>query len=122
MPADNLSMKIQHFILVLFLLVPAVSFAADDKKENESVKVNGIVFNIAKDRKIEKIGGVYEPEGIDKYVDRRMSEMTERLQRIEIQLDETNKKLDKVFTQLASTVSVSAPTSAPIPTKDKTKK
>ncbi len=103
MLADNLSMKIRPYyaaVLLCFTGIAPHASVADDARQEKGVKVNGVVFNIAKDRKIEKIGGVYNPEGIDKYVDRRFVEMTERLQKIELQLDETNKKLDIISTQL----------------------
>lgn len=95
-------MKIQLLLLSSILLAVGPVFANDD---SDSVKVNGVTFNIAKDRKIEKVGGIYEPEGIDKYVDRRVSELSDRLQQMEAKMNETNQKLDKITMQLTSQAS-----------------
>ena len=79
--------------LVMVLIVSSNAWAADERKE-EGVKHNGVVFNIAKDRKVEKIGGIYEPEGLDKYVERRMNEVTEHMNRIEAQVEKISQKLE----------------------------
>jgi len=39
----------------------------------------GVVRNIASDRKMEKIGGISEPEGLDKYIKRRMDALDSAL-------------------------------------------
>ncbi len=115
MKADKGKMKYSSCIPVFVLLALGISpvrGAAETQDEN-GVKVNGFTFNIAKDRKIEKVGGIYEPEGIDKYVERRMNEVAERMQRMEAQLDETNRKLDKLSLQLAAAAPASAATADP---------
>ncbi len=101
--ADNSRMKFStvFYGVFIFFVGSAGAFAADNADQENGVKVNGVVFNISKDRKIEKVGGVYNPEGLDKYVDRKVTEMTERLQKIEAQIDESNKKLDKLTEQIS---------------------
>ena len=84
---------IKIIFLAIGLMISVSAWAADQKKE-EGVKHNGVVFNIAKDRKVEKIGGIYEPEGLDKYVERRMNEVTEHMNRIEAQVEKISQKLE----------------------------
>lgn len=114
----------KHSTLFYFLICAAAGtgtvFGADEQKDQ--VKVNGIIFNVAKDRRVEKVGGIYEPEGLDKYVDRRVGELSGRLERMESQLDETNRKLDALTSQLAvrSRLSEDSPVdSGPSPFKKK---
>jgi len=83
-----------------FSLVSPLSFA-EEPSSDQGVKHNGVVFNIAKDRKIEKIGGIYEPEGVDKYVNRKINEVNDRIERLEVQVIDSNKKLDAILKQLA---------------------
>ncbi len=106
MKADNKSMI--SFFRVQFICVLGLTFAlssflhgAEDAAQEKGVTHNGIVFNIAKDRKIEKIGGLYEPEGIDKYVERKIDEVNVRIAVLEEKLNESNKKLDDILKNLA---------------------
>lgn len=97
-------MKYQYSIvgLIVFCFLSPQAFGATEKKEEQGVLVNGVFLNIAKDRKIEKVGGIYEPEGLDKYVERRINLLDDRLQKMEEQMQETNRKLDKLSLQIAS--------------------
>jgi|GEM_PF-1806539 len=97
------------FILLLSNAMPLL-FSAEENKNVGGVLSHGVVFNIAKDRKIEKIGGIYEPEGIDKYVERKVNELSERMAKFEAQLDQTNSKLDLILKQLAASSSVTTTT------------
>ena len=117
---DKLPMKFSStvYLSLLFWVGSTAAFAADNADQEQGVKVNGVVFNISKDRKIEKIGGVYNPEGLDKYVDRRLNEMNERLQTIETHIAESNTKLDKLAEQLSA---AAAKDSVPPSSSDKPK-
>jgi len=64
------------------------SLSADE--ESHGVLASGVVHNIAPDRKVEKIGGIMQPEPLDFYLKRlfedlskKMDRMDERLQTIE---------------------------------------
>lgn len=96
-------------LLIISLLgLSEPTLAGEEEKPAEGVRHQGIIFNIAKDRKIEKIGGIYEPEGLDKYVERRTDEVLRRMEKIESQLEETNHKLDQLAAQLVAQSELSA--------------
>jgi len=71
-------------------------FAADDESAREGVKKYGIVHNIAEDRRVEKVGGLYEPEGLDIYVKRHLDSLAAEIKGLESRLDAMNKKIDEV--------------------------
>jgi hypothetical protein len=98
-----------NLLLVLLLCVPCLAQAEDEEGGQQKY---GVIHNIADDRKVEKVGGIYEPEGIDKYMKRRFDAMDERLGAIEGQIaqisadvkdlgkkiEESNKKKDEEAT------------------------
>jgi len=86
-------------MVLVFVLCPREAFT-EPTDEERGVTHNGVVFNIAKDRKIERIGGLYEPEGIDKYFERKMDEVKVRIAGLEEKLNESNKKLDDILIKL----------------------
>lgn len=63
---------------------------AQCEDERQGVVAGGVVHNIASDRKVEKIGGILQPEPLDSYLKRlfdnlskKLDLMDERLQNIE---------------------------------------
>ena len=69
---------------------------ASDK--DVSVKKLGVSWNIAEDRKMERIGGMYEPEGLDKYMKRYFEQLSAKVE----QLTEQSKRLEKKVEELIS--------------------
>jgi hypothetical protein len=60
------------------------------EEESHGVLASGVIHNIAPDRKVEKIGGIMQPEPLDTYLKRlfdelfiKMDQMDQRLQKIE---------------------------------------
>ncbi|MCM8774743.1 MAG: hypothetical protein NC930_00065 [Candidatus Omnitrophica bacterium] len=75
-------------------------------QEDTGVKKHGVVYNIAEDRELEKIGGIYEPEGLDKYVKRKfdmvlqkMDDLDARMTNVEKELGILQSKLDTALNQ-----------------------
>jgi hypothetical protein len=73
----------------LGMVMVAVYFAAYARAQSGESRY-GVIHNIAEDREVERVGGIYEPEGLDKYMKRkfdelhgRLDEMGERLKVIE---------------------------------------
>ncbi len=97
-------------MLIVALFLTGTLYAADSDQE-QGVRHHGVVFNISKDRRIEKVGGIYEPEGLDKYVDRRMGEINARIDSLEAQVKETNSKIDQILKQLSDSARSSSKTS-----------
>lgn len=59
------------------------------------VKKYGVVHNIAEDRRVEKVGGLYEPEGLDIYIKRHLDAFGAKIEALESKLDDFEKKLDE---------------------------
>lgn len=93
-------MKIRRHGLWIAVLVWAILplwagtslFAAD----SEGVKKYGVVHNIAEDRRVEKVGGLYEPEGLDIYMKRHLDTLEAQVRALESKLETVNKKIDEV--------------------------
>lgn len=102
-------MKVQNKVFFIGLITASffcgLAQAAESSEPDQGVKRNGVVFNISPDRRIEKVGGIYEPEGLDKYVDRRMREISQRIDSLDAQVEKTNAKLDQILAQLAKSSS-----------------
>ncbi len=89
-------LKIYTVFLAAFLVAQSGILLAEDQMAQDSgIRKYGVVHNIADDRKVEKVGGIYEPEGLDKYLQRRLDDVTARL-------DEFSEKLNKIDQKLES--------------------
>lgn len=68
--------RTEWFLIVLLIFSAAgpVYLAAADEKDAGVVRY-GVTHNIAEDRVVQKIGGIYEPEGLDKYMKRKFDEI-----------------------------------------------
>ena len=82
-------------LICLSLLTGFSGFHADADDE-EGVRKYGVVHNIAEDRQVVKVGGIYEPEGLDKYMKRRFDEVVSKLGNLENQIA----KLEEQFKDL----------------------
>ena len=84
------------FLAVGVLLASAVR-AQDDEDEEETqttgVKKYGFVHNIAQDRKLVKVGGLYEPEGLDLYLKRLFDGLASKMERLEAKIDRIERRL-----------------------------
>lgn len=50
-----------------------------EDEETHGVLANGVVHNIAPDRKVEKIGGIMQPEPLDVYLKRLFDDLSKKL-------------------------------------------
>lgn len=76
-----------------------IAAAADVSSEDQGVKKLGVVWNIAEDRRIENDGGLYQPEGLDKYMRRLVNELSERIDQLVRQNQVLEEKIDKLLQQ-----------------------
>ena len=67
-------------------------------EKDVSVRKLGVAWNIAEDRKMENISGIYEPEGLDKYMKRYFEQLSSKVD----QLIEQNNRLEKKVDELLS--------------------
>ncbi|MBI3306656.1 MAG: hypothetical protein HYZ84_02460 [Candidatus Omnitrophica bacterium] len=72
-------------VFVLSLILPGVANAQNEK--DAGVKSYGVIHNIAEDREVEKVGGIYEPEGLDKYMKRKFDEVNVKMNAISVKID-----------------------------------
>lgn len=72
---------------MIMLLGTAMMPLCHAVEESGGQKHNGVIYNIADDRQVEKVGGIYEPEGLDKYMKRRFDTMDAKLNDIQGQLE-----------------------------------
>lgn len=87
-------------VFLILLLVGAVGKSAycetTPEKVNGGIKHHGVVFNVADDRLIERIGGIYEPEGLDKYVQRRFDVIDKTLIDLGKSITEIKEELNEI--------------------------
>lgn len=77
-------------------------FATDVSREDQGVSKLGVTWNIAKDRRIENDGGLYQPEGLDKYMRRLIDELSARIDRLAEQNAVLEQKIDQLLEQSES--------------------
>lgn len=81
---------------ISLLLIAAAGVSA----QSNGVKKHGVVYNIAEDRQVEKVGGIYEPEGLDKYMQRRFDALESRMSQIEDQIGKMHADLQKSLEEI----------------------
>lgn len=81
-------------ILGCGLLIAASLVLAEE--EGAGVKRHGVIHNIADDRKVERVGGIYEPESLDKYMRRKFDEVFSKLDRMEGQLTDLQTAVERI--------------------------
>jgi hypothetical protein len=64
-------------VFLVFLSLPASMCKAD--MEGQGVTINGVIFDVAEDRKTETIGGLTQPEGLDKYMKRHFDTLEQKI-------------------------------------------
>ena len=93
------------FCLILLLLAARPLFGAYGTAEEETestesgdsgVKVKGFVYNIAPDREVKKIGGIYEPEGLDLYLKRHLDRLTSEIGQLQEDVGEMKKDIREI--------------------------
>ena len=82
-------------VMVLSVLAVPAAYAQSEDDESGIMK-KGVVHNIASDRRVERIGGVYQPEELDKYMKRRFDEIITRLAEIEARIDQLDGTLYEI--------------------------
>jgi hypothetical protein len=84
----------------LFLLVglcvcgAGVQAATQVSSKDQAVQEVGVAWNMASDRKIENDGGLYQPEGLDKYMKRYFDQFSAKIDQLIERTDRLEKKID----------------------------
>ncbi len=90
-----MKLVLKRFFLMMGLAMLSAGAAAPlqaEEKEN-GVLAGGVVHNIASDRKVEKIGGILQPEPLDLYLKRLFLELSQQMTRIENRLENIEKNM-----------------------------
>jgi len=83
------------FVFVgLWICGTGLQAASNVSTKDESVREVGVAWNMASDRKIENDGGLYQPEGLDKYMKRYFDQFSSKLDQLIERTDRLEKKID----------------------------
>jgi len=85
-------------IIALFVLSFLFSFNTFAQETGE--QRYGVIQNIAEDRKVERVGGVYSPEGIDKYMKRRFDAIESQISELSAQMVSLQKSMEGLREEL----------------------
>ncbi|MDD5671845.1 MAG: hypothetical protein PHN49_09410 [Candidatus Omnitrophica bacterium] len=102
-------MKLRAILICLIVLgaglggLASLSMSADDAGQDDvdvGVNKKGFVWNIAKDRRVEKVGGVYQPEGEDVYLSRRLEQLQGDIKSLQTQMTEIGQTVKDIKAML----------------------
>jgi len=85
-------MRILLLSAALIIFNPVQGQAIDES----GVKLKGVVHNIAEDRLVERVGGRYEPEGLDKYMQRKFERLTAELESVSVKVDAMSRDIKEM--------------------------
>ena len=100
------------FIIGVPLLFSGLSPAWSDD-ESHGVLAGGVIHNIAADRKVEKIGGIMQPEPLDFYLKRLFDELSKKMDQMDLRLQNIEAAVHRNAAQ---------PATVPLNPKEKNKK
>ena len=95
---SNRTFMISLFIFLSIAISAIIVHAQDDAATEDveaGVKSHGVVHNIAEDRQIERIGGIYQPEGLDKYMKRKFDAMSQKIGELENKVDQLTEEVKR---------------------------
>lgn len=110
------------FSVLLALTLSPLCLADDSSNPNEGVRVGGVVYTVAKDRKIETINGITQPEDISTYVQRKVAGVDAQISDLRSRLDRMEKQMNSMVDLLKSNRSAQTPQNTNPPPSNSTKK
>ena len=90
-------------LLAAQLVIGSFAVHAQEKKEGKVEKF-GVIHNIADDREVINVGGIYEPEGLDIYLKRKFDDLLTRIKSLEDKTNELSQQLSKQMKQMQEIV------------------
>lgn len=72
-----------------------------DENDNSGVVRYGVTHNIAEDRKVEKVGGIYEPEGLDKYMKRKFDDLEAKIEGLAEKIEGLTRSIKDIDSKVA---------------------
>jgi len=89
-------------VVVFTLLLVSLIVVGRATSEEGGVRRYGVIYNIAQDRQVIKVGGKYEPEGIDIYMKRLFDDMAQRFSDVESRVGQLEAKIEKLSSAIKS--------------------
>ena len=93
--------RIVFVCIMMFLGMTAQGLAADYSEKDVSVRKLGVAYNMADDRQMENIAGVYQPEGLDKYMKRYFDQLSSKIDSLSSKIDKLNEQVGQMSALLA---------------------
>ena len=85
---------------ILLVAFSGLGIAADGSQKDTSVRKYGVAWNVAEDRKIENINGIYQPEDLDKYVKRYFEQVFTKLNELSLKMDSLSGQVAQLDAQI----------------------
>ncbi len=80
----------------LWICSTGLQAATEVSSKDQAVQEVGVAWNMASDRKIENDGGIYQPEGLDKYMKRYFDQFNAKIDQLIERSDRLEKKIDEL--------------------------
>lgn len=90
----NKSLFLWGLVIGAALLISAQVWAQEG---DGGQKKYGVIHNIAEDRLVERVGGIYEPEGIDKYMKRRFDDLAAQINRLDSRMAQMESQIARIL-------------------------
>lgn len=90
-------MRRSHFFWIVIAASLWISTQAWAQEGDGGQKKYGVVHNIAEDRLVERVGGIYEPEGIDKYMKRRFDDLAAQINRLDSRMAQMESQIARIL-------------------------
>ena len=91
-------------VLGVSVLLMGISFGslvfADSTEKDSSVRKYGVAWNVAEDRKMENINGVYQPEDLDKYMKRYFEQLFTKVNELSVKMDSLSSQVVQLEVQI----------------------
>lgn len=100
-PNKLLAIKLLAMTGILCLFTAGPVWADADENKNSGVSRYGVTHNIAQDRKVEKVGGIYEPEGLDKYMKRKFDDLEAKINGLAEKIEGLTRSVKDIDTKAA---------------------
>ena len=93
---SNRTLFVSVILFFSIAIAAIIVHAQDENGSDVGVKSHGVEQNIAEDRQVERVGGIYQPEGLDKYIKRKFDALNEKIETLENKVDQLSGELKKV--------------------------
>ena len=92
--------EIAFWVVLALMLVPIAW--ADENSTNRSpgVKVNGVLIDMANDRKVDTVGGIAQPEDLSRYVQRKVNGVSDQVVALQNKVNRLEEQMNNILVLL----------------------